>query len=164
MKHDSLFLLGLGALLLLGGGGTAYYYMKQRGIRNNNPGNIRKSSTAWKGKGSPVVSAGQTPPPPDSAFEQFTLPVWGIRAMYRILLSYQARGLKSVREIINTWAPPSENDTDSYVNAGSNSLGVSPDTPLTMSTHGALLLAFIIKHENGVQPYSMQLITQAMAA
>ena len=49
--------------------------MKPRGIRNNNPGNIRKSNVKWQG-----LAAEQT----DGAFYQFTRPEYGIRALCRV--------------------------------------------------------------------------------
>ena len=69
-----------------------------RGIRNRNPGNIRKSGDRWKGL-APLQS--------DPAFFIFETPLWGIRAMATILRNYQRRhGLKSLVQIIGRWAPP----------------------------------------------------------
>lgn len=128
-------------------------YGTTRGLRNNNPGNIERTGTTWKGM-SPDQSG-------DSRFAVFESPEWGIRAMIRIIRNYMTRGLYTVRSIINTWAPPSENDTGAYVNAVASSIGVGPDTPLD---DGALpaLIAAIIKHENGVQPYPPELIARGI--
>lgn len=134
----------LGALLFVGGG-TAVYTMT-RGLRNNNPGNIRKSGDKWAG-----LAAEQ----PDTAFFTFVSPEYGIRAMARILLNYSANyGLNTVRGIINRWAPPTENDTSAYVAHVASKLGVSPDTPINVRTALPVLVPAIIKHENGLNPYS----------
>src|SRR5574337_804815 len=83
-----------------------------RGIRNNNPGNIRKSSEPWRG-----LAAAKDQK--DPAFFTFETPEWGIRAMAVILRTYQTKyGLRTIRAIIGRWAPSAENDTDAYVDAG----------------------------------------------
>src|SRR5574337_876096 len=82
-----------------------------RGIRNNNPGNIRKSSEPWRG-----LAAAKDQK--DPAFFTFETPEWGIRAMAVILRTYQTKyGLRTIRAIIGRWAPSAENDTDAYVDA-----------------------------------------------
>lgn len=123
-----------------------------RGIRNNNPGNIRLGAD-WQGR-----AAEQT----DAAFIQFKAPEWGVRAMVRILRTYENRGLKTVRQIIDRWAPPNENDTESYVQAVAKAVGVMPSEPLTHAHLPALLKA-IIAHENGQQPYTDEQIAEGIA-
>jgi len=118
-----------------------------RGIRNNNPGNIRLSNTTWQGQ---VPAAQQT----DGSFIQFISPEYGIRAIAKIIRdSYAARGLNTVQSIINTWAPPTENDTNAYVRAVANSMNVDPNAVLSATDYPALVAA-IVEHENGSQPYS----------
>ncbi len=79
-----------------------------RGLRNNNPGNIRKGKTKWEG-----LAKEQT----DSAFCVFTEMKYGIRALYKILKTYHKKyGLDTIEEIISRWAPENENDTNSYIN------------------------------------------------
>lgn len=129
--------------------------MVARGIRNNNPGNIRKGEK-WQG-----LAAEQT----DSSFCVFEAPEYGIRALAKILINYQKKyGLKDVQGIINRFAPPIENDTGSYVYGVCLKLDVRPDTPINVSEPGIMinLLKSIIRHENGEQPYSDDLLTKAM--
>ena len=77
------------------------------GVRNNNPGNIRHSTSPWRGK---VAGGGY------KGFEVFTEERWGLRAMLIILRNYMTRyHLQTVPEIIHKYAPPSENATDRYV-------------------------------------------------
>ena len=79
-----------------------------RGVRNNNPGNVRRTKDNWQG-----LAAEQT----DTAFFQFVSAPQGIRCLARILLNYQdKRGLRTIEKIIWRWAPPSDdNPTESYV-------------------------------------------------
>ncbi len=140
-------------IILISGGG-AIVYQKTRGLRNNNPGNIRKGID-WQG-----MSATQT----DSAFIQFDDPVMGIRAMNKILKTYYIKyGLNTVRGIINRWAPPNENNTDSYVNAVAARLGVGPDEVIDVPARAVELSQAIIKHENGSQPYDVATIERGAA-
>lgn len=125
-----------------------------RGIRNNNPGNIERRGTRWRGM-SPDQSF-------DPRFIVFTAPEFGIRAMTRVIRNYMARGLTTVEEIINTWAPPVENDTGAYVRAVARAVGVRADDPVQWDKMPELLAA-IIQHENGVQPYSPELIARGIA-
>ncbi|VFQ47401.1 structural protein [Desulfoluna butyratoxydans] len=116
-----------------------------RGIRNNNPGNIRHGDN-WDG-----LAKVQ----PDPAFCLFKTPEYGIRAMARVLTNYQRRhGIKTVRGIITRWAPPKENDTDAYVDHVAQVVGVDPDEPLVVTEVLPRLIPVIIKHENGQMPYS----------
>lgn len=119
-----------------------------RGIRNHNPGNIRRSADPWQG-----LAKDQN----DAAFAQFAAAKWGIRALARTLIAYQDRhGLRTVRAIISRWAPPVENKTSSYIDHVAAQLGVSADEPLNVHDYRTLrgLVESIILHENGMQPYS----------
>lgn len=126
-----------------------------RGIRNNNPGNLIKSEAKWRGK----VDGD------DPRFESFDTPHNGLRALAKQLLIYQDKyGLKTIREIINRWAPSIENDTDSYENAVSTEVGLGVDYPLDLHVELVLekLVTAIVHHENGQQPYSSDQIKAAV--
>ncbi|SAG70935.1 Lytic transglycosylase%2C catalytic [Enterobacter hormaechei] len=128
-----------------------------RGIRNNNPGNLEYSKT------NPWV--GQTGD--DGRFAKFETPEHGIRALGRNLLSYQRQGIDTVSDIINRWAPPSDNNnTDAYIQAVCAQLGVTADQQLDASNPDTLkaLCAAIIQHENGSQPYSDQQLSTGVSA
>jgi hypothetical protein len=119
-----------------------------RGIRNNNPGNIRRSADPWQG-----LARDQN----DDAFFQFAEPKWGIRALARVLISYQDKhGLRTVRGIVSRWAPPVENKTSSYIDHVARRLGVGADDPLDVHEYRVLrgLVEAIVGHENGQQPYT----------
>lgn len=128
--------------------------MKTRGIRNNNPGNIRRDGTAWQG-----MAVNQT----DPDFVQFVSPEYGIRAIAVILNTYMVQhGLYTISGIIGRWAPPSENDTQAYISDVSNSMGVDANQILDSSDIPGLVSA-IIKHENGIDPYSAAEINSGVA-
>lgn len=126
-----------------------------RGIRNNNPGNIRHGEK-W---------IGLAPEQPDPAFCRFVSPEYGIRAMGRILVNYQRRhGLKTLRGIVSRWAPPAENDTDAYIRHVCDQVGAGPDDAVDVENPEILeaLTAAIITHENGINPYSRELIRRGI--
>lgn len=152
MKKDDFLLWGLIGLLLLGGG--AAVYTMTRGLRNNNPGNIRRDGTTWQG-----LDPNQT----DPDYFKFVNSTWGIRALGKVLTTYMTtHGLNTVTGIINRWAPPSENDTGSYIVDVARDLGVDPNQTLSAADL-PMLTAAIIKHENGINPYSDETIDGALA-
>jgi hypothetical protein len=101
----------------------------------------------------------------DPTFCQFVDPVYGIRAIARILGTYyDIYRLYTVRGIISRWAPPNENDTESYIQNVAKQCGVKPDDVLHIHVDSVLmgLIKGIIQHENGEQPYPDQLIEQGI--
>lgn len=120
-----------------------------RGERNNNPGNIREYRDDPKWQGERATDD-------DPEFEEFDSPEDGIRALAKVLLAYQRRhGIRTVRGLINRWAPPVENNTESYVEAVANAAGVLPDTQIDLESASTMLyiVKAIIKHENGRVSY-----------
>ena len=115
-----------------------------RGIRNRNPGNIELGER-WQG---------MAPQQTDGRFIQFSDHLWGIRAMARILRNYQRKhGLKTVREMIDRWAPPVENDTGSYARAVAEGMGLrGPDEPVDLMQVETVadMIQAMIRHENGL--------------
>ena len=106
-----------------------------RGIRNNNPLNIRKGST-WKGE-----RQNQT----DPSFEEFISMEYGIRAAL-ILMRNHITGFKgtrkrmnTIRKLISVWAPPSENATSKYVAHVSCFTGISPDQIINPDDKGMMI-------------------------
>jgi len=115
-----------------------------RGLRNNNPGNIRRSNDRWMG-----LRARQT----DPQFFQFTAPMWGYRALIKTLQTYRKKyKLQTLAEMIGRWAPPSENDTAAYTRAVCSDLQVPPTWVPDVDDKGTMcaLAAAISRHENGV--------------
>ncbi|CAK3123198.1 Structural protein P5 [Vibrio crassostreae] len=119
MASKTIIAAGVGIAL----GGLIYMAYKStlpRGVRNNNPLNIRESKgdkTQWKGEA--LLNT-------DEAFEEFTNPAFGFRAGARILRSYQRQGIRNLTGIINRFAPSHENDTKAYISHVSRWAEVSP--------------------------------------
>lgn len=155
MKKDWTYGLGIALGLLLLGGGSYAVYTMTRGLRNNNPGNIRYDGTAWDGLANP---------PSDGTFFVFTDPKYGIRAMARILSNYvTVDGIAStVSDLITRWAPPSENDTAAYIADVDGQLGLTPGNDAVNPTDPNFIAA-IIRHENGIQPYASNTIASGIA-
>lgn len=150
--------VAVGSLALFGGAGyVTYTHFKQRGIRNNNPGNLRPSSDTWKGQSG--VDNGINGP-----YLIFESAEYGIRALYKNLMTYRNKyNLITITGIINRWAPPSDkNDTPAYIAAVAKEIKKSATATLSLSDYPALLKA-IIKHENGIQPYPDATISAGIA-
>lgn len=117
-----------------------------RGIRNNNPGNIRLSKTKWQGQKEFQL---------DPEFAEFETPVLGLRALMRLLLNYHFKyGLDTVESIINRYAPPHENATDGYIQHVCRLLRVERRERINLGRQD-MLTAFaraICRHENGSPP------------
>jgi len=131
-------------------------YKLTRGIRNKNPGNIRDSIyNNWNGK-TGVDGAG---------FVIFSDARFGIRAIGKTIDSYQRRSVLTIAQIIETWAPPSENNTASYIQSVAARMATSPDYIPSRSKGDYLpLVKAIITHENGFNPYSDDEINQGLNA
>jgi len=80
--------------------------MNARGLRNNNPLNIRLSVETFQGEIYPSA---------DKSFKQFQTAAYGYRAAFVILGTYLGRGLNTIEKIVQAWAPESENNTKAYV-------------------------------------------------
>ena len=125
-----------------------------RGIRNNNPLNIRHSADHWQG-----AREEQT----DKAFVQFNTMAYGYRAAWKTLQTYYKR-LKekkkhfTVENIIQRWAPPTENDTKQYIRTVLRLSGIGGKEnllpPNNVESYGrlsALMIAMTVM-ENGIRP------------
>lgn len=89
-----------------------------RGIRNNNPLNIRIGNT-W---------LGEVPNPTDSDFEQFVSVRYGLRAAFVILRRYIRRYRRNTpAKIIRAWAPAIENNTQRYIEVVCKRSLIAPD-------------------------------------
>jgi hypothetical protein len=114
-----------------------------RGIRNNNPGNIRLSEIPWQG---------QKTEQSDPDFVEFTSPLYGLRALMKTLLTYYLKyDLDTVLSLINRYAPPHENATDVYARNVSGRLNVKRTDRFDL-TDKRMLIALtraIVLQENG---------------
>ncbi len=128
-----------------------------RGYRNRNPGNIEHvPANKWQGLADP---------PSDGRFCRFTSHEFGIRALAALLVTYQDRhGLRTVRRIIDRWAPPGENDTGAYVAVVARRVGVGADDPVDLHRHDQLrpMVEAIIAHECAGLAYPAAVVDRAM--
>ena len=94
-----------------------------RGIRNNNPLNIRRGKDQWKG----LRTLQQ-----DAQFCQFETLEYGWRAAFCLLTRtyYHQYRLWTIRQIVNRWAPPNENNTRAYIDNVCRLTGIGADEPL----------------------------------
>lgn len=133
--------------------------MLPRGIRNNNPLNIRLvPDNRWQGRVPPRLNS-------DGAFEQFEDPIMGLRAAAVLLIAhYDRRHLDTIRKLVQVWAPPSENDTEAYARFVARASGIGIDEPLDLHDHKCLkpILTAMIRVENGRQPYTEAQIDAAL--
>lgn len=123
-------------------GGSQPVATDKRGFRNNNWLNIRISNNNWQGK-----RANNT----DGEFEQFETPELGIRAATRNIRTYGQRGLQTVKDIISTWAPTSENNTASYIQNVASRMDVDPNQILDLNDTDTMvkLISAMTISENG---------------
>lgn len=117
-----------------------------KGIRNNNPGNIRfNGEIQWKGlRGAD-----------NGNYCIFTLPIFGIRALaLNLYNSNQLRLRKSVRDIQTVYAPTSENDLEAYIKFICEHLDVRDTDPLNLAIYDTanIYVRAIISFENGKPP------------
>lgn len=119
-----------------------------RGIRNNNPGNIRNSeSNDWQGE----VAKGSKK---DTAFEEFETMGHGVRAMMKLLQKYQrSYNLHTVKELVERWAPRNENNTSAYVRTVCKEMQVPESMGIDLSDKATMcaLVAAMCYVENGVR-------------
>lgn len=113
-----------------------------RGLRNNNPGNIRRNSDVFQGEVNPSR---------DQQFKQFKTMAHGYRAMFKILSNYYRKySLTTIRKIISRWAPENENNTAAYVSLVASYSGIRPDDLLSFDREQMIrIVAGMSKVENG---------------
>lgn len=114
-----------------------------RGILNCNPLNIRHNRDRFQGE---VV------PGRDRSFKQFSSMAYGYRAAFVVLGSYLACGKNTIEKIVRSWAPPTENNTSSYIAHVEQRSGVSRDKVLTANSGGDYrkTVAAMSHCENGI--------------
>jgi len=113
-----------------------------RGLRLNNPGNIRHSADRWQGA---------APEQPDPDFVRFTSLEFGVRAVARLMLRYEKLGFNTARKIIGRYAPAVENDAESYVRHVADALNVEPEDVIVVDAYEVMapLVGTICRHETG---------------
>lgn len=119
------------------------------GFRNHNPGNLRDASNATgRNKG----------------FSTFSSDEDGLAAMARQLMLYGDRGNNTPGGILHTYAPRTENKTQQYINDVSARTGYDSRQRLDLHNPEVLknLMAAMIQHEQGSQPYTEEQLKNAI--
>lgn len=130
-----------------------------RGVRNRNPGNIDYvAANQWQGQLKPDLSI-------EKRFARFDTPENGIRALGKLLLTYQRKhGLKTVNAIISRWAPSVENDTAAYVRAVEANTGTQPGAEIDLGRVPVMtgFVKAIIHHENAGYAYPDSVLAEGV--
>lgn len=127
--------------------------MATRGIRNNNPLNIRRGSR-W---------VGLTAEQPDPEFCTFTAPVFGLRAAFIILRRYiEVYHLVTIEQMISRWAPKAENKTEQYIKYVCDVTQIPKDATIGTNEkmHLCAIVAAMGAYECG-RPCTLQEVTTA---
>lgn len=122
----------------------------------NNPMGLKQSGVAYQHE---VI------PSSDPVFKQFTAMRWGIHAgMMNLLAYYRHDNCKTIRQIINRWAPSAENPTLAYIDFVCEQMGVTPDEDIQLNSedNGLGLAAAICHFENGEAPCDAEIILQGV--
>lgn len=116
-----------------------------RGMRNNNPGNIRRGGFRYKGEKATSE---------DAEFRQFESMEWGYRAMFTLLHTYEKKhGCRTLRQMISRYAPPTENNTENYIRRVVYATHLASNTPIS-TLNGAVMTAVVAamsEVENGTK-------------
>lgn len=140
-----------------------------RGLRNNNPLNIRRTQSKWLGEVDSLK--GQR----DTAFCQFSKLCYGYRAAGKLLQTYQTKyKLYVLNQIIGRWAPPSENNTKAYATRVAQQMTKELGEPISVASlldlvkDRATLRALLVSMhlvENGQLPSAIEreAINQALS-
>lgn len=133
----------------------AAYQLIARGIRDNNPGNLRDEGIPWNGLLSHDTDG----------YCIFDTAHNGIRAMAKDLHTKWLRGLDTLAKIIPVYAPPSENPTADYIADIAKWIGLEPDDTVDLSDIDELatIASAMMRQEDGTVPYSAVDIHDACA-
>ena len=103
---------------------------KSRGLKNNNPGNIKVGGEKWEG----VVGN-------DGPFLVFKSMDYGLRAMTKLLSTYQTKyGLNTIEQIITKFAPKSDkNPTEKYIAEVSKYMGIARTDKINLKNDKTML-------------------------
>ncbi|MEG1818066.1 hypothetical protein [Pseudomonas sp.] len=110
--------------------------------RHNNPGNLVFAGQRGATVGETV--AGHT-------FAKFQSTEEGIAALYRQLQLFQQRGIDTISEVMEVYAPRKTNNTGAYINALSKTTGIDPNQQLNFGdpATAAAMIRGISQHEAG---------------
>lgn len=116
--------------------------MQARGIRNNNPGNIKYGSFARSMGANGKDSGGHA---------IFPSPEQGVAAIVALNRTYERKGWSTINERVKHWSQK----PGVYAATLSKALGIPANRPFSIDDPGvaAKFVAAMIRHENGYMPY-----------
>ena len=120
-----------------------------RGVRNCNPGNIRMPPKKLEDKDKFI---GELRPSRDKSFRTFVNMAYGYRAMHYLLRRYKnSYQLNTLEQMISRWAPPTENQTDAYIDFVAKRSGIGRDQIVDVSNMTVMcrIVEAMAKMENG---------------
>lgn len=120
-----------------------------RGLRDNNPGNVERTTDQWVGllSQAEVEANGGTW---DARFCQFDTIGHGVRAFGHVITTYaNSYGIDTIRGIVSRYAPPNENDTEQYIAEVASDLGVEDRDSFDVITSLPDLAASMMRKETG---------------
>ena len=111
-------------------------------IKYNNPGNIGKGD-AWQGSVTPGASA---------SFVEFQTLAYGLRALFINTVAKINNGKNTIEKIITSHAPPTENNTENYINHVSEWTGIARNSVIQANDIDSLkkIVRAITRQEHGV--------------
>jgi len=128
-------------------------------MKGNNPGNIRRvKGQTWQGE--------TTPSPWAPGFATFISLQYGFRALALLLKNYISQGYDTITEIVNRWAPPSENDTANYIKFMVDYTGIPANAPLAPSDDNLFKLGRAIaeiEHSGTITATDLQALQAGIA-
>lgn len=104
--------------------------------KNNNPGNLRFVGQYGASEG-------------EGGFAKFNTPEEGWQALQNQIRLDQSRGL-TLAQFVSKYAPPTENDTETYTQQMAQWLGADPNTPLS-SLDYSTVAEMVARKESGSQ-------------
>lgn len=150
MKRAVVITLTIGAIVILGAGVAVAATPQARTIRLNNPGALRKSSSAWQGK---VETS-------DKDLEAFSSAIYGARAMLINMRTQYNRGNTTIRKLVTTWSG-GENSVN-YANSVAAKVGISADAVFPWQANAVVQIAKAMSDwETGVPFFPQQLFADA---
>ena len=130
------------------------------GIRNNNPGNLRPTTPPFQG----TVGS-------NKGYAVFSSPVYGIRAIYKLLKNYKSLyGLDTIAKIASRWAPANDgNNVAAYAANVALMSGIPQNRAIDTNNFDTMtrLAKGIIGAENGAgytSHYSQDVFAKAWAS
>lgn len=114
-----------------------------RGLRNNNPLNIRHSPDEFQGEDKCIYTR-------DKEFKRFKTIIYGYRAACCIIRTYLLKDINTVRQIVARWCP--DESAPAYTDFVCRKTGLKPHRVLRYADQDNIvsLVAAMSEFENGV--------------